>query len=152
MTEDLPFVRYTGGGRVRLGRPRQGDVTARHRYGPPVFEQCGYACVYCGLDMRASFGNWLQLSIDHVIPRQMKNAGFDPALVEDITNIVTCCRACNDLGNRYTVNAPAPTSEAEFYDLRDKVFAERKAMILRRREEERAHYLNLVDLLDTTVD
>jgi len=152
VTDDLPFTRYEGGGRALLGKPRQGDMTARHGYGPPVFEQCGYACVYCGLDMAASFEGWLQLSVDHVIPHQMTKPGYPAALVEDITNLVTCCRACNDFGNRYTVNAPAPASEAEFYDLRDKVFAERKAMILRRREEERAYYLDLVDPLDNRVD
>ncbi len=139
----LPFDRYEGGGRKPLGRPRQGDMTARHGYGPPVFEQCGYTCVYCGLEMGASFENWLQLSVDHVIPRQMKNAGFDPALVEDITNLVTCCRECNDFGNRYTVSGEAPATYAAFYDVRDRVFSERKAMILAKREQERAIFAKL---------
>jgi len=133
----VPFDCYEGGGRRRLGRPKQGDLTARHGYGPPVFQQCGYLCVYCGLDMGASFENWLQLSVDHVIPRQMARAGFPAELVEDITNLVTCCRACNEFGNRYIVTAPAPTSDAEFYELRDQVFIERKSMILAKREQER---------------
>ena len=141
----LPFGRYEHGGRQRLGRPRQGDVTARHGYGPPVFEQCGYACVYCGLDMRSTFEGWLQLSVDHVIPRQMKNLGYPADLVEDITNIVTCCRACNDFGNRYTVSTPAPAEgdiEA-FYAIRDQVFRDRKAMLLAKREQERTVYARL---------
>jgi 5-methylcytosine-specific restriction endonuclease McrA len=139
----LPFNRYEGGGRTPLGRPRQGDTAARHRYGPPAFEQCGYTCVYCGLDMASIFEAWLQLSVDHVIPRQMANLGYPVALVEDITNLVTCCRACNDFGNRFTVAQPPPTSETAFYDLRDRVFIERKAMILARREQERAIYQKL---------
>jgi hypothetical protein len=136
--EELPFARYQGGGRTPLGRPTQGDLTARHGYGPPVFEQCGYGCAYCGLDMAASFENWLQLSVDHVVPRQMAGRGFDAELVEDITNLVTCCRACNDFGNRYTVPDGPPASAEAFYDLRDRVFAERRAMILAKREQERA--------------
>jgi hypothetical protein len=143
VTEDLPFTRYSGGGRVSLGKPRQGDLTARHGYGPPVFEQCGYACVYCGLDMAASFEAWLQLSVDHVVPRQMKDRGYPAQLVEDLTNLVTCCRACNDFGNRFTVVDAAPTSDAAFFDLRDRVFRERKAMILARRVQERAIYSRL---------
>lgn len=138
-----PFDGYHGGGRTRLGKPKQGDLTARHGYGPPVFEQCGYWCVYCGLDMAASFENWLQLSVDHVVPRQMKDAGFDAALIEDITNLVTCCRACNDFGNRYTVLGEPPATDAAFYDVRDRVFTERKAMILAKREQERAIFAKL---------
>lgn len=143
MTDDLPFTRYEGGGRRLLGRPRQGDLTARHGYGPPVFEQCGYACVYCGLDMRATFEGWLQLSVDHVIPRQMTRLGYPVEWVEDITNLVTCCRACNDFGNRYTVADPPPTPEAAFFDLRDQVFQTRKAAVLAKRDQERAVYEKL---------
>ena len=146
MTATSPFDRYTGGGRRRLGRPRQGDLTARHGYGPPVFAECGYVCVYCGLDMAATFEGWLQLSVDHVIPRQMAARAVDPYpadLVEDITNLVTCCRACNDFGNRFVAGDPAPTPEAAFYDLRDRTFAERRAMILARREQERAIYATM---------
>jgi hypothetical protein len=51
-------------------------------------------------------------------------------LVEDITNLVTCCRACNDFGNRYVVDGGAPTTAEAFYDLRDQVLAERKAAVL----------------------
>ena len=137
--KDLPFDRYERGGRTLLGRPRQGDVTARHGYGPPVFEQCGYKCVYCGLDMVATFGNWLQVSIDHVIPRQMARAPHNYPMdwVEDITNLVTCCRACNDFGNHYTVSGPKPATEADFFEMRDRVFLERRANILVAREKER---------------
>lgn len=141
--DDLPFARYRGGGWQRLGRPRQGDLTARHGYGPPVFEQCGYRCVYCGLDMAANFESWLQLSVDHVIPRQMSRAGYPPELVEDIANLVTCCRACNDFGNRYALTDPPPASEDAFFELRDRAFRERKAMILAKRGQERAIYERL---------
>lgn len=139
-TDALPFDRYEGGGRVRLGKPRLGNATARSGYGPPVFAQCGYRCVYCGLDMLATFENWLQLSVDHVIPRQMRERGYDASLIEDIQNLVTCCRACNDFGNRYTVPESPPATDEAFFDLRDQVFRERKGRILAKRDEERATY------------
>lgn len=144
--DDLPFGRYEGGGRQRLGKPRQGNATARSGYGPPVFDQCGYRCVYCCLDMAAAFEYWLQLSVDHVIPRQMMDRGYEPALVEDITNLVTCCRACNDFGNRYLVAEAPPATDAAFYDLRDRVFRERKAMIVAKRLEENRIYDKLPSL------
>ena len=71
------------------------------------------------------------------------NDALYPPRFEDITNLVTCCRACNDFGNRYTVAARVPTSEAVFYDLRDAVFRERKSVILAKREQERAIYAEL---------
>jgi 5-methylcytosine-specific restriction endonuclease McrA len=143
---DLPFTNYEGGGRIRLKRPPQGNGTARSGYGPPVFKQCGYTCVYCGLDMRASFANWLQLSVDHVIPRQMTSSDFKSELVEDITNLVTCCRACNDFGNRYRVDASAPATDADFYDLRDRVFRRRKLAILKKRAAEEVTFSRMTDV------
>lgn len=140
MTDDLPFARYEGAGCHLLGIPPQRDGTARHGYGPPVFAQCGYACVYCGLDMRASFERWLQLSVDHVVPRQMKDRGYEASWVEDITNLVTCCRACNDFGNRFVVNDPPPITHEAFLDLRDRVFRERRAATIAKRMQERAIY------------
>ena len=99
--------------------------------------------MYCGLDMAASFENWLQLSVDHVIPRQMVNVGYPSELVEDITNLVTCCRACNDFGNRYVVVEPVPATEADFFDVRDRVFLERRGRVLERREAERQIFARL---------
>jgi ADP-ribosylglycohydrolase len=137
---DLPFARYAGGGRVLLGTPRQGDLTARHGYGPPVFEECGYTCVYCGLDMEHTYEGWLQISVDHVVPRNAVARGFPVEWIEDIANLVTCCRACNEFGNQFTVtDLPSADTEA-FFDLRDRVFTIRKANILARHSTERAWY------------
>ncbi|MCV0384727.1 MAG: HNH endonuclease [Erythrobacter sp.] len=143
MSDSLPFDRYEGGGRRPLGKPRQGDLTARHGYGPHVFAQCGFECVYCGLDMRESFESWLQLSVDHVIPRQMVSRGYPMHLVEDITNLVTCCRACNDFGNRFVVPDAPPATDEAFFDLRDRVFRQRRAAIAIRRKQERAIFEKL---------
>lgn len=145
MTDDLPFASYAEAGQTILPPPRQRDGTARHGYGLDVFAQCGYMCVYCGLDMAKDFGAWLQLSVDHVVPHQMVKGGHDRKYVESVSNLVTCCRACNDLGNRYTPPAgPAPMTDEAFLVLRDSVFRERRSMILKRRAEEEAVYQKLI--------
>ena len=69
--------------------------------------------------------------------------GYDSALVEDITNLVTCCRACDNFGNHFTVAGPPPGSEAAFYEVRDAVFREREAVIAAKREAERDIYSKL---------
>ena len=53
------------GGEVR---PAFGDGSSRRGYGVPVFEQCGYACAYCGFVVGSLYEAWLQLSVDHVMP------------------------------------------------------------------------------------
>jgi 5-methylcytosine-specific restriction endonuclease McrA len=97
--EARPFARYEGGGRRLLGRPRLGDLTARHGYGPPVFDQCGLACSYCGLDVAKPYENWLQLSVDHVVPASAKGIGYPAEWIEGLANLVTCCRPCNEFSN-----------------------------------------------------
>jgi hypothetical protein len=115
-------------------------VTARHGYGPPVFEECGYSCVYCGLDMQHAYGGWLQISVDHVVPRNAVARGFPVEWIEDIANLVTCCRACNEFRNQFTVADRRPADSEAFFDLRDRVFAVRKANILARHAIEQASY------------
>jgi hypothetical protein len=140
MTDDLPFTRYTGGGRALLGKPRQGDLTARHSYGPPVFEECGYSCVYCGLDMEHTYEGWLQISVDHVVPKNSISKGVPVEWIEDIANLVTCCRACNEFGNQFVITGLLPADLAAFFDLRDATFVARRATILARHATERAWY------------
>jgi hypothetical protein len=57
---------------------------------------------------------------------------------EDFSNTVLACAACNGFCNRYSPSAgivPPDTLEA-FYDLRDRIFSERKIRIAERREVE----------------
>ena len=129
--------------RQREGRPRQADGTARHGYGLEVFERDRYRCRYCGLDMRSTYQAWLQLSVDHVVPAQMARRGYPKDLIEDKANLVTCCRTCNDFGNRFVVTDPAPTSDDAFFDLRDRVFVQRRARISLAHGRERAYYAAL---------
>lgn len=132
--DELPFRAYPGGGRELLKAPA-GDV-ARRGYGRKVLEWCAYRCAYCALDMSV-FDGWLQLSVDHVVPKQAVGVGFDRAWVMDQANLVACCRSCNDLFNRDPVVDPAPATLPAFFDLRDVLFVRRRARILERRAAER---------------
>jgi hypothetical protein len=138
-TGDLPFPSYPQGGRTLLGKPRWGDGTARRSYGVKALEWCGYRCAYCGLDL-STFEGWLQLSIDHVIPQQMQAAGYPPEWVLDAINVVAACMACNGYFNRDPVVGEVPTTLDAFCDIRDRIFSERKARILQRRETERVWF------------
>ncbi|MGB9887201.1 MAG: HNH endonuclease [Moorellales bacterium] len=147
----LPFDRYEGGGRRLLGPPPPGDGTCRHGYGPAVFRQCGLNCVYCGRFLGAPYEAWLDLSVDHVVPRHAAaRLGIPSAWVEDLANLVTCCRACNEFLNQYKVKLalPPPANLDAFFDLRDRVFLEKQELALRRHLEERARYRRWGNELD----
>jgi hypothetical protein len=133
---DLPFTNYPGGGREPLGRPH-GDV-ARRGDARALLDWCGRCCAYCGLDM-SNFEGWLQLSVDHVVPQQ--TIGLIPAdWVLDRTNLVACCRSCNDLFNRDPGVTAVPTTPAAFFDLRDASFLRRRERIVERRAAEKAWF------------
>jgi 5-methylcytosine-specific restriction endonuclease McrA len=61
-------------------------------YGHAVHLQSNFICAYCGYDGR-SFSNWLQLTVDHVIPT---SSGGD----DTVENKVTACQACNSITSR----------------------------------------------------
>jgi hypothetical protein len=137
----LPFDRYAGGGRRLLGVPALGDGSSRRGYGRAVFEQCGFACVYCGHLMESGYEAWLSLSVDHVIPSGSgKRIGYPPEWIRDIANQVTCCRACNEFLNGYRVADPTPATVEGFFDLRDRHFLAKREWVLARHATERAWY------------
>lgn len=122
------------------GIPKSGDGTARRGYGVAIFQRDGYRCAYCALDMARPYEAWLQLSIDHIVPRQSVKAGFPVGWIEDGANLITCCRACNEFGNRYRVATGIPASDEDFLVLRDRIFRERSALIRARHARERERY------------
>ena len=137
----LPFSRYKNGGSEELGKPRSGDGTSRHGYGADVLEQCGTACVYCGRELAEPYEAWLDLSVDHVVPAEtIKRLGYLSQWVDDLINLVTCCRACNEFLNGYRVREPAPESLNEFLNIRDQAFGEKRRRARGCHERERETY------------
>lgn len=141
MSAVLPFGRYDGAGRQLLGRPPWGDGSSRRGYGVPVFGQCGTTCVYCGRDLGSTYEAWLGLSVDHVIPGgDGRRLGYPIEWIDDIANLVTCCRACNEFLNGYRVTDPPPASVDQFFDLRDRHFIRKREWVITRHAQERAWY------------
>ena len=68
-----------------------------------VFKKCHFTCVYCGFDGR-TFDGWMQLSVDHIMPRHL---GGDEAP----ENLVVACRSCNSITNRMTFEPGTSKSE-----------------------------------------
>jgi 5-methylcytosine-specific restriction endonuclease McrA len=138
----LPFGRYDHGGARLLGIPAARDGTARHGYGPPVFAACGYQCAYCGFDMANPYENWLNLSVDHVVPQHLTKAAWPQEWLLDLLNLVTCCRACNEFLNGYRVTETIPPSSlSEFVAIRDHVFVEKLQHAQKRHAVERERYI-----------
>jgi hypothetical protein len=71
-----------------------GFTDALRGYAFPVHRRDGFRCRYCGLDGTKSFGNWLSLSWDHLLPR-------GHAERDNLEYIVTACMFCNTADNRY---------------------------------------------------
>jgi hypothetical protein len=86
-----------------LGPPRHGDGTSRGGYGRAVVEHHGELCVYCDRDLSASYEDWLELCVDHVVLRNAVHVGMPTEWIEGLVNHTTCCQACNEFVNGYRV-------------------------------------------------
>jgi 5-methylcytosine-specific restriction endonuclease McrA len=62
-----------------------------------------FRCVYCDVDLLASYDNYRSWVCDHIVPL---SAGGDGSW----ENIVVCCRTCNVIKGRYL---PAGASRTE---------------------------------------
>lgn len=138
----LPFDLYPSGGRQLLGMPR--GANARHEYGLKLMQLTGQrCCAYCDADLTATYQMWLTLVLDHVIPVKLcKSTHIPGKWCWDYSNAVLACAACNGFCNRYspTFNIVPPDTLEAFYELRDKIFVERKKLIAARHEEERQFF------------
>lgn len=139
--DDLPFGRYRGGGRTLITDLVVRGGSARHDYGPPIFQMCGYQCAYCGFEMGANYRDWLNLSVDHVVPEYLSRSGHRADWIKNPINKVTCCRACSEFLNGYRVSEAAPQTEEEFVDLRDRCFREKRVRAQERHRVEEDRYL-----------
>jgi hypothetical protein len=137
-----PFDAYPHAGRALLGRVK--GANCRREYGLQFMKQTGQtACAYCGLDFAAAYENWLQMALDHVVPGSVGAClGIPAEWMDDSANKVLACAACNGFKNRYKAPADAtcPATLDAFFDLRDRIFAERKTLVAARHEDERAFY------------
>ncbi|HTW08594.1 MAG TPA: hypothetical protein VME46_13840 [Acidimicrobiales bacterium] len=71
-----------------------GFIDALRGYAFPVHRGDGIRCRYCGLDRTDSFGKWLSLSWDHLLPKGRPQR-------DDPDYIVTACMFCKAADNRY---------------------------------------------------
>ncbi len=63
-------------------------------YAHPVHQRDNFTCRYCGLDGTDTFGKWLSLSVDHLLPKDHTNR-------DKPEYTVTACMFCNTADNRY---------------------------------------------------
>ena len=134
MSHDLP--------RKLSGRIPWSSQSSRRGYGLPVFERSNYTCLYCKRDLKSTYENWLNISIEHIIPHstlKVWGADFD-IWIDDLSNTGACCRACNGFLTVFKLSSEAPKSLEEFYDLRDKVYLQKKELALRRHKVERTWF------------
>ena len=141
-TNPLPFASYPEGGRALLGRVK--GANCRHEYGLKFMRKTGQTCcAFCGLDFAATYQNWLQMALDHVVPTRTGTAKYIPAeWLDDSSNKVLACAACNGFRNRYKLSEAevCPTTLEGFYDLRDRVFAERKTLVMESHQREQTFF------------
>ena len=137
-----PFDDYPGAGRTLIGIVK--GANCRHEYGLQFMRKTGQTrCAYCKADFASCYETWLTMALDHVVPASVcVEWGLPVEWREDCANRVLACAACNSFRNRYKPPArqPVPNTLEAFFALRDKVFAERKELILKRHEEERSFF------------
>ena len=68
-----------------------------------IYERDCFTCAYCGFDGRA-FENWMQLTIDHVIPSSQGGSDAD-------FNKVVACHSCNTLTCKYPADPSLSPAE-----------------------------------------
>ncbi len=142
--ERVPFEKYPEMGRVPMG-PIAG-VNARRGYTLKLHQLTGLReCAYCGFDLMASFENWLTVQLDHVVPvSAAKMFAIQDDWIQDYSNTVLACSACNSYGNRYKLaEAPSLDSREDFYNLRDQVYQARRKLICALRDDERTFFNSL---------
>ena len=133
-----PFDDYPGGGYTILQTLTGGN--ARRGYGYWLVKRGQTGCAYCGASLVEDYYRWLLLSVDHVIPEgEYGRLGIPRKWGESYSNIVLACLGCNVFDNKYEITWQEPMSEwseAEFFELRDRVFAERALRIKNVRDED----------------
>jgi len=138
----LPFDNYPAFGRQLLGRAP--GANCRREYGLAFMRRTGQTrCAYCGVDFSSTYETWLTMALDHVVPASVCKALQVPDdWREDCANRALACAACNGFRNRYapTFDVVLPLTLDTFFDLRDRIFAERKDLITASHVAERTFF------------
>ena len=138
----LPFESYPERGRALLGAIRGSNC--RKGYGLKLMKITGQTCcAYCGMSLVEPYTNWLQMAVDHVVPQSVgRGFALSAEWIHDASNCDLSCAACNGFGNRYRPPEATlcPTTLEEFWQLRDRIFTERWAIIRDKHAEERRFF------------
>ena len=100
-----------------------------------------HTCVYCSFK-GDSFEKWLQLSIDHLIPKSQ--GGND-----DFENLVTACNHCNSVTNRYKVSSEI-TSIDDITIQKKKIIIEKKNIVASHRKSVFQRWYDSVSKMEMT--
>lgn len=123
---------------------RVSGTNCRRGYGLQFMRTTGQTvCAYCGGDFASSYDTWLTMALDHVVPISVCIAMTLPSeWREDASNRVLACGACNGFRNRYLSPevTGGPLTLDDFYDLRDRIFVERRELIAESHIADRAFF------------
>jgi hypothetical protein len=142
------FSGYPGNGRKLLGELKIRGQHARHDYGIEMSKLCGMRCVYCDRDFKISYFEWLALEVDHVLPKYLfdekkklpEEKRWSKNWILDKANCAVCCSACNGFLSSFNVSDPPPVNEDAFFNIRDRVFEEKKSLAQKRHAEEKDYW------------
>ncbi len=139
----LPFDRYPGDGWRMLRTPDPGDGSSRRGYGYDLQRETNQtSCAFCNINLVGDYHRWLLLVVDHVLPRKecerKQLRGAPEQWWESMSNLIICCSGCNGLTVREEITwGPwEDWSVQAFVRDRNRVFEERKRLVLKRRTEE----------------
>lgn len=104
-----------------------------------VMKRDNYKCQYCGFNGK-KFEGFVFLTVDHVVPEKQKNlrrlcSKLKIDSVDVKKNLVTACRFCNSLENKWKV----PKKTRNWKD----VFIAKKEAIKRKRKEKMREWENI---------
>ena len=144
----LPFDTYPENGREFFGQ--NPGTNARHNEAPKLIKETQQRrCAYCGVDLTSNYHQWLLITIDHVVPKQLAELLKIPTdFWNDYANCVLACSGCNGLCNQiYKDLESAPpqppgiqSDEQAFFDYRDSVFKDRHWRIAQARMAEMRYF------------
>lgn len=135
-----PFEEYPSEGRRLLGVMPEMSGDNPLRPASKLQSLTGQLrCAYCDGSLFGDYSCSLP-RMDRVIPvAEADRLGISRSYSLDMINTVLCCSTCRDLAQDYVVPdelRPRKLSIETFADMRDRVFAERRAFVIERSKEE----------------